>query len=194
MSLVTIITDASHCPNTKAGGYGVWIAGDKGKQAFGGPLSGTSDSSEIESKAMCNGLYHGIKEGLINRGDVVLMQTDCDAALRLLQCKRAPRDSEFDILDWITDTTMKNDITLRFRHVKGHTNKTDSRSKAQDHCDKLAKQYMISERKRLHRASEERIQVAVKVKPVQTIQAPPDVDWSTLKQRLHGIANRFNKK
>lgn len=185
MALVTLITDASHCPNTLAGGYGVWVAGQRGKQAFGGAISGTKDSSEIESKALCNGLYHGIKSGLICRGDTVLMQSDCDAALKLLACKRTPRESEFDILDWMADTTMKNGITLTFRHVKGHTNKKDSRSKAQDHCDKLAKKHMVSERKRLSGASVEQPR-----QPTLDHSQPEETNWAALKNKLHQIAAR----
>lgn len=190
MGTVTIITDASHCPNTLAGGYGVWVAGSKGKKSFGGPMTGTKDSSEIEAKAICNGIWHGIQSGLIQRGDVVLMQTDCQAALLLLQGKRGPRnDAEYDVLDWFTDTTISNELLVTFRHVKGHTNKQDARFKAQYHCDRIAGIHMNSERKRLSGASAEQKCQLVQTSPVvQTIQDQSEPNWVKLKQKLHSIA------
>lgn len=189
MALITIITDASHCPNTLAGGYGVWVTGDHGRKSFRGPLSGAKDSSEIESKAMCNGLWHGIRSGLIKRGDVVLMQTDCDAALKLLQGKRPPRyDAEFDVLDWFTDTTISNGILVRFRHVKGHTQKQDQRSKSQRRCDRDAGIEMNNERKRLSGAITEQVcQLVQPVPVVQTKTQQPETDWVKLKQKLHSL-------
>lgn len=35
---VTILADASHCPTTKAGGYGYWIASERGKKGAPAPL------------------------------------------------------------------------------------------------------------------------------------------------------------
>lgn len=45
---VTIISDASFCPNTKAAGYGGWVVCNRGNNANGGPLRGAPDKlSEI---------------------------------------------------------------------------------------------------------------------------------------------------
>lgn len=147
--LVTIITDASFCQQTRAGGYGVWVASARGKQEFGGALRGTTDSGETEAKAVCNGVWHAMNSGILHKGDVLLIQTDCMGALQLLQRQRQPRASEKDVIMWFTKIVKDNDLKIRFRHVKGHTHKKDSRSKAQAKCDALAFKYMQKERGRL---------------------------------------------
>lgn len=145
--LVTIITDASFCPHTRAGGYGCWIASDRGRGEYGGPLNDTSDSSEAEAKAACNGLHHAITNGLVKQGDRILIQMDCKPALSLFKEERPSRLAERAALEWLKDTAQRNNLTLLFRHVKGHnTNSVASRSIAQEKCDKLARKYMELER------------------------------------------------
>lgn len=144
--LVTIISDASHCPHTLAGGYGCWIASNRGSKEFGGPLNDAQDSAEIEAKAACNALHFAITSGLVKRKDVILIQVDALAALEMFSGRRKPRHKEKEILEWLTDIAARNDLTLRYRHVKGHTSTQDSRSRAQQKCDDLARQYMLQER------------------------------------------------
>lgn len=144
--LVTIISDASHCPDTLAGGYGCWIASNRGSKEFGGPLNNAMDSAEIEAKAACNALHFAITSGLVKRRDVILIQVDALAALEMFSGRRKPRYREREILEWLTNIATRNDLTLRFRHVRGHTNTRDSRSRAQQKCDELARQYMQQER------------------------------------------------
>lgn len=144
--LVTIISDASHCPDTLAGGYGCWIASNRGSKEFGGPLNDAMDSAEIEAKAACNALHYAITNGLVKRRDVILIQVDALAALEMFNGRRKPRLRELEILEWINNIAARNDLTLRYRHVKGHTNNRDARSRAQQKCDDLARQYMQQER------------------------------------------------
>ena len=144
--LVTIISDASHCPDTLAGGYGCWIASNRGSMEFGGPLNDAMDSTEIEAKAACNALHYAITNGLVKRRDIILIQVDALAALEMFNGRRKPRLRELEILEWINNIAARNDLTLRYRHVKGHTNNRDARSRAQQKCDDLARHYMQQER------------------------------------------------
>jgi hypothetical protein len=75
---VTLMTDASVCPMTKAGGFGFWCVSDRdGGYSGGGTMKGDIiDSFQGEIKAVANALYHCIREGKIRRNDVVLVQLD----------------------------------------------------------------------------------------------------------------------
>src|SRR5699024_8807393 len=66
---VTIISDASFCPNTKAAGYGGWVVCNRGNNANGGPLRGAPDSGAAETMAICNIIWEGMKAKLIHPGD-----------------------------------------------------------------------------------------------------------------------------
>lgn len=170
--LVTIISDASHCPKTLAGGYGCWIACNRGSAAYGGPLNDARDSGEIEAKAACNALHMAISNGFIKRKDTILIQIDCDSALRLFQGTTQPREREKEVVAWLRGIIERNDLTVRYRHVKGHTSNMDSRSVAQDKCDKLAKQYMRQERgKRMCKELREQHK-ASKPKKVKKVSKP----------------------
>lgn len=148
--LVTIITDASFCPDTLAGGYGVWIASNRGRGTFGGPLTGTKDSGEAEAKAACNGLHHAITNGYVMRGDRILIQIDCIPAIDLFTRKRKARHAENEALLWMEKIAKANDLTLQFRHIKGHNNRcTQNRTKAQQKCDDTAGMYMRMERNKI---------------------------------------------
>lgn len=145
--LVTIITDASFCPDTFAAGYGVWVASDRGRGTFGGPLHGVTDSGEAEIKAACNGLHHAISNGYVMRGDRILIQLDCMPAISVLSRKCKPRHKEVEALEWIERIASSNGLTLLFRHVKGHNkNCAKPRTLAQTKCDETAYMYMKMER------------------------------------------------
>lgn len=146
--LVTIITDASHCDQTKAAGYGVWVASGRGSKAFDGPIKQAHDSLAAECMAVCNGLYHAITNNLVLKGDTILFQTDCMGAMQLFTSTRVPRGCEKEILQYFLDTTHGNGIGFRFKHVKGHSDVRDSRSSAQRKCDESAKKHMLAGRGR----------------------------------------------
>ena len=147
--LVTIISDASWCQETKCGGYGVWVASRRGSKAFGGAAHGFGNSTILECMAVANGLYHAIEARLVWKNDAVLFQTDCKAAIQLFEGTRDPKPAEVDIYKWFMDTVCDNGLTVQMRHVKGHTNLKDSRSLAQDKCDETAGKYMRAGRRRI---------------------------------------------
>lgn len=139
MMLVTIMTDASHDPESKAGRYGYWIASQRGKRAGGGALKGeVIGAFQAEMMAVVNALHVGFRCGLICEGDVVLVQTDCTAAIHALRrgWTRKKSDQTRDIIRAFNALT--NKVGVRFKHVKGHSKVQDARSKANRHCDARA--------------------------------------------------------
>lgn len=150
--LVTIIVDASWCDQTKAAGYGAWIKSERSGVAIGGSLTpGLSDSGLAEMSAVLESIQTSIKEQLVMAGDFLLIQTDNMEAVKLFDRYPSSIDSERNeninsIIRSINKLRFDHDLQIKMRHVKGHTNKPDTRSRANRHCDAQAKHYMKQQR------------------------------------------------
>ena len=98
---VTILADASHCPDTKAGGYGFWIASARGKKGGSGVLNGAIASSTLaEMMAIANAIHQGIKFGLVQGHDTLLVQTDCESAIFAFTKKRKGSEEEKKVMQF----------------------------------------------------------------------------------------------
>lgn len=148
--LVTLMTDASHCPRTGAGGFGYWCASERGKRPGGGSLNGViKDSYEAEMKAVANALKASIDAGLVHENDTVLIQLDNLGVVNCISKKNNPREDVEHVLRYIFNYADKYHLKLISRHVKGHSRNTDQRSKANNHCDARAYEGMQQARKML---------------------------------------------
>lgn len=145
---ITIICDASWDPFTHAAGYGFWIASARGKLGGGGAFNNSVDDATIaELCAIGNSLAVGVKDGLIQTGDRVLVQSDCVAALNLLAGRRSPRaGQERNAADIIESRIQQYYLLMQYRHIKGHTLRDDRRSVANRLCDERAKTEMRKQR------------------------------------------------
>lgn len=126
---VTLISDASWCPFTKAGGWAVWlvinIGGVVTRVKRHGQFKELPESpEEAEIWSLRNGLHLARKHPV----KVILAQSDCQGALRIL------REEQPDVV---------------FKHVKGHTNVEDARSWVNRWCDEKAKAHMVKRRKQI---------------------------------------------
>jgi ribonuclease HI len=148
---VTIIADASHCPDTLAAGYGYWAISERGSRGGGGPLAKPIDkSSAAEMAALVNALYVALEVGIALPGDHVLLQTDCMGAIQALESKRTGLSSdERSAKGKFYELKKSADVTVSFRHVKGHTTVKDARSVTNRLCDERAKAGMRLARKRI---------------------------------------------
>ena len=146
--LITLMTDASHCSETMAGGFGFWCASDRGKLSGGKPLQGKiKDSYEAEMKGVANALSIAIKSGIVLTGDKVLIQLDNIGVINCIKRKCKPRQDVEKVMTYIFKC--KKDFKLEFecRHVKGHSKENGSRFSANKHCDRIAKEQMKIQRK-----------------------------------------------
>lgn len=140
---VTIIADASWCPDTKAAGYGYWIACQRGRRNGGGTIRRQVSTSQVaEMMAVVNGIWHGMVEGYIVRGDVLLVQTDCQNAINLFRAGDRGTTEEREVLAFLGKLVQANELTLNLRHVKGHTSGDTPRTYVNNVCDKVAKKHM----------------------------------------------------
>lgn len=141
----TVITDASYCHKTKAGGWAAWINvnyenGEHRRIQESGIFRFRARSSEhAEQMACMNGIFLAYQAGARR----ILVQTDC---LSLVQSEgrgtgiKNPRDYTKAQSDhW-------PDAVLEWRHVKGHTAGEDRRSWVNNWCDREAKKHMRKQR------------------------------------------------
>ena len=142
--LVTIIADASHCPNTKAAGYACWISSNRGTVFRSGCMRQPCVSSLVaEMMALVNGICVGLKEGLIHNGDTLCLQTDCIPAIDKLKGAAEPScRNDIMVIDFFNKTLTNFFLTPYFKHVRGHTSVKDGRSAVNRRCDTKARKHM----------------------------------------------------
>ena len=153
---VTIIADASFCPDTNVAGYGYWIASNRGKVGGGDEMKGRVPSSIVaEMQAAVNALYIAARQSLVQHGDSVLIQTDCQAAIDTFEGRRESlNDKEVEALTALIHVRSKLELTILFKHVKGHTRNREARFVTNNLCDERAKDAMRRARARIRRETQ----------------------------------------
>jgi len=148
----TILADASWCPHSHAGGWGYWIASDRGKRGGGGPLRTATTSTVAEMMAVVNAVKVALNAELVEQGDELLVQTDCLAAIDAFKGRRTCHDvDEQHVLQVYAAVLFAAPMHVAFRHVKGHTNRhtrPEARFGANRACDGRARHHMLAERAR----------------------------------------------
>ena len=140
---ITIITDASFCADTKAAGYGIWIASTHGRKAFEGILEAPKDNNVAEAMAIANALWHGIKSNLIKPGSNILIQSDSETAIRVAKGEYQSNNPQMTkVTEYVLSVKQLFGLVLRYKHVPGHTKGADSRTRAQINCDSAARRQM----------------------------------------------------
>lgn len=159
MEWATIIADASFCPEHRVGGYGFWIAGDNGKLAGEGMFKTTLPNNNVaELLALLNALHCAVTKGVIPTFSGVLLQSDCMAALDALQGRRVNMlDDEVQAVKWFGDFCNNHKLTVRFKHVKGHSSNKQNRFLSNNACDRRARRQMKKARHLSHVAKLRRI-------------------------------------
>lgn len=149
---VTVMSDASYCHTHKLAGYGYWIACERGKEGGGGVINDSVDGVNCaEMMAVCNTMWHGMKEGLIHRGDTLLVQTDSMHTINALSRQHPVRmtKQEIQVITYFDEIVTKYDLTVNFRHVKGHSDSKEKRHLANNMCDQRAKQHLRAARNKI---------------------------------------------
>ena len=141
---VTIIADASYCPDTGKAGYGFWIACQRGKHGGDGIIqSYVENNIAAEMIALLNALHVARKKGLILHSDSVLMQTDCQPAIDAFQGQRQSiTEQEKELVSWYNAFREEHNLHIRLKHVKGHTDRDDARYVVNNICDRKARRNM----------------------------------------------------
>jgi len=134
----TVITDASFCPHTRAGGWAAWInvnwpEGRHERILRGGQFCDLPKTSgEAEKWACYNGIWIAAHMGARD----ILVQTDL-----LSLVNNRPPDYQEAAARW------PSEVKVRWRHVKGHTAGKDRRTWVNNWCDREARKHMKEQRK-----------------------------------------------
>ena len=125
---ITVFTDGSWCPDTKAYGYAVWIRdGQKPIHMFGEGGLNAQDSYHVELMGL-NAARRYIMDNCEIENRVIVIQCDNIGALNKLDIKGFKN---------------KGAKFVKKKHVKGHTSHKTNRSKVNRLVDSLACQYML---------------------------------------------------
>lgn len=169
---VTIFSDASLCPQTRAGGWAGWIKSDRGVLSVDGEFRyQLTDTTIAEAMAALNAICYAISKNHIEKGDILVLATDNNNVMRVLEgqarrkfrrrsAKKQNRTMKehrlhidennrhiATISKIYKSRIVEAGIDLRWNHVKGHTGRPDKRSAVNHGCDRRAKQAMRKARK-----------------------------------------------
>lgn len=135
----TVISDASLCHETKAGGWAVWIRVDGGIriQQSGAFKRRPAHATEAELWAALNGITIAHKAGATD----VLLQTDSLNVVQMVQRHKQSFNGHLRRLGIM--------VRVKAKHVRGHTNVQDARSHCNRWCDHEARRHMKQQRKEL---------------------------------------------
>lgn len=163
--MITVFVDASHCPRTRAGGWGAWAKGDGWERGitFGGALKvTTNNSSEAEIAALAAALQALSEQYGLKRFRTVMLQSDNLRALQLIYmtidgCRISNHAESADIPTNKLHPTPTEKNALRIihailqnhqtyvRHVRGHQS-GEGRNWVNRTCDDIAKRHMRQQR------------------------------------------------
>ncbi|UOX39906.1 RNase H [Vibrio phage V-YDF132] len=127
-TFVTIFTDASWCPDTKAYGCAYWVKIGRSDDALIDSWGGINckNAEEAEVEALRKSVEVVYRSGqFINR--IIVIQSDCLNALNRVV---------------LPDRMQKLARHVKLKHVRAHTNGATKRSKVNEKMDKLAKAKM----------------------------------------------------
>ena len=111
-------------------------------------------SNAAEAAALVNAMFFACMSGIAAQGDHVLLQSDCTGAIAALESKRTELSKdERAARKRFYELKKEYGVTVSFRHVKGHTNRTEARYVTNNLCDQRAKTGMRLARKRLQESS-----------------------------------------
>lgn len=142
--IATVFTDASFCNREKLSGYGVWAkSGDGRGETFGGFYIGTPSVNVAELLASMAGIKHCLAEGIIIRGNAIILKTDSLHVVNFINgdikvnCPVHAQSSYS--LNLVLE---KHDLLIKAQHVKGHSKNTHPRFWVNNKCDEIARQQM----------------------------------------------------
>jgi len=172
--LVTLFSDASICPHTGCVGWAAWAKCDRGTARGDGALRRlTVDSGVAEAMAVVNGIVTAMQRNLIEEGDALLVQTDNNSVMSILQgtarryIRRADRESTTISSEQLHEEVLRRNeeideiaatyaglvsrlrLSVVWRHCKGHRGLEDRRAAVNTSCDERARDRMKEARRRL---------------------------------------------
>lgn len=128
--IVTLVTDASFCPSTRAAGWAAWAKSDRGFVKKCGIISKPlGNNNEAEFCAIANGLFIALQSTVCMPGDLVILQTDSHFAYHRLSGKKWAQAVSSKKVQPVHDSAKsvfqemikRHNLRLEVRQIKGHT-------------------------------------------------------------------------
>jgi ribonuclease HI len=139
--LVTIFADASHDTGKKLGGWGAWAKSERGSASWHGAFKKpVATSTEAELFAAVNAVFLTVGSSVYERGDLLLVQSDCLAVVEVLNRTAKSRDWQQEGMIRLHEIMIRAAVRgLTARHVPGHTKGEVPRLWVNNLCDSLAR-------------------------------------------------------
>jgi len=145
---VTITTDASYDPTMKIGGYAFWISSDLGYVKYSGVFSKKLlDHNDAELKAIGNAVYFLVQSDRFKKVNRLIINTDSRFCMHQMKISKVTKYS--DTRNQIKALLKKRRFRFELRHVKAHTNGSNSRRYVNNWCDRASRMEMRTERRKL---------------------------------------------
>lgn len=158
--IVTVMSDASFCHETKASGWGIWIKSERGFFQGGGNFKeDPANNYEAEAMALAIAVHHAFSQGPAEHGDHLIIQTDCMMVIHALTgYRKKPAIGQLkEVVDYIADRSKEKCFSWEVRHVKAHAPTAGKRNYVNDLCDRHAKQYMKAQKKQRKEKEREKV-------------------------------------
>jgi len=148
MSLITLFSDASWCPQSKVGAYACWWKTDGITGRDSGVLKGPCISAEIaELFGLANGIWLVLRRVRPGQGSKIIAQTDCVGAIGILKgTRRTPPAEGIACADMVRAMLQQAGVRVEYRHVKGHRGVETPRNAVNSWCDRAARDHMRAAR------------------------------------------------
>lgn len=145
---VSIFADASLCPKTRVAAWGAYCRSDRGISYEGAALkSSYKVTGDAELHAIVNAVHLAFRSGVAQPGDILLVQSDCAEAIRMIEGEQpARRRGSKAGVDKLHALVKSKNAKLSMRHVKGHSGRGTGRFAANTHCHQLAIEAMREKR------------------------------------------------
>jgi ribonuclease HI len=146
---ITVFCDASYCPDTKVGGYGIWIKANDKSHRYGGRFKIKPDnSSHAEAMALVNAIWFTEKVFGDLTNHRLFIRIDCVGVIQVILNNKMPHGSHAAVA--LRAKNMLANVDFNLKHVKAHKkNREGARFAVNNTCDKIAYLHMASWRKEI---------------------------------------------
>lgn len=144
--LTTLYCDASFCPQTHAGGWGVWLRSNRGRVVRSGITPHyVIDANEAELAAIYAGVFLAVRHW--PETEAILVRSDSRTALsRMDDYRKARREGAKKLAEKIRELQKKHDVRLISRWVKGHRSGSAVDVYLNNRVDEMAREAMQGRR------------------------------------------------
>ncbi len=160
MTIVTMFTDASYKAEDKLASWAAWAKINGQTYRYSGLLKNSIDhADEAELSAIANGLAKLRGQKLLQRHDIIIIQSDSKTALTALSKRQGRTEYNRQVIKFIDQ--LYTDLHLRFslRHVKAHKGSMSPRHAVNSWCDRECKrvlrQALLCRKQMSHMSSEQ---------------------------------------